>query len=58
MLNTDIVASNIPLLLSRKSMKKADMILALDLKNYNAMTFCELIQLTVTNSGHCTIPVC
>ena len=57
MLNTDVVASDIPLLLSRKSMKKADMILALDFKNYNAMIFCELIQLTVTNSDHCTIPV-
>ena len=58
MLNTDVVASDIPLLLSRSSMKKADMRLALDFKNDAAIIFCESIQLIVTMSGHRAIPVC
>ena len=58
MLNTDVVASDIPLLLSRNSMKKADMTLALDFKNDAAIIFCEPIQIIVTMSGHCAIPVC
>ena len=57
MLDTGVVASDILLLSSRKSMKKADMTLALDFKNDNAMIFCESIQLIVTNSGHCTIRI-
>ena len=56
MLNTGIVASDIPLLISRKSMKKADM--TLDFKNYNVMISGESIQLMVTKSGSCAIPVC
>ena len=44
MLNTDIVASDIPLLLSRKSMKKA---MTLDFKNDHAVIFDQLIQLIV-----------
>ena len=55
MLNTDIIASDIPLLLSRKSMKKADM--ALDFKNDNAIVFGESVKLITTKSGHYTIPI-
>ena len=50
MLNTDIVASDIPLLLSRKSMKKANM--TLDFKNDHAVIFDQSIQLKVTTSRH------
>ena len=50
MLNTDIVASDIPLLLSRKSMKKANM--TLDFKNDHAVSFDQSIQLKVTTSRH------
>ena len=55
MLNTDIVASDIPLLLSRKSMKKAKM--TLDFKNDHAIIFDQSIQLPVTKSGHYAIPI-
>ena len=55
MLNTDIVASDIPLLLSRKSMKKANM--TLDSKNGHAVIFDQSIQLLVTKSGHYAIPI-
>ena len=54
MLNADIVA-NILLLLSRKSMKKANM--ALDFKNDHAIIFDQSIQLLVTKSGHYAIPI-
>lgn len=46
MLNTDVVVSDIPLLLSRKSMKNADM--TLDLKNDKVTIFGETIRLIVT----------
>ena len=52
LLNTNIVASDIPLLLSRKSMKKANM--TLDFKNDHAVIFDQLIELIVTKSGHCS----
>ena len=55
MLNTDIVASDIPLLLSRKSMKKTDM--TFDFKNDNAIIFGESVKLITTKSGHYTIPI-
>ena len=55
MLNTDIVASDIPLLLSQKSMKKADM--TLHFKNDNAILFRESVKLITTKSGHYTIPI-
>ena len=55
MLNTDIVASDIPLLLSRKSMKKANM--TLDFKNDHAVIFDQSIQLIVTKWGHYAIPI-
>ena len=54
MLNKDIVASDIPLLLSRKYMKKADM--TLDFKNDNAKVFGESVKLITTKSGHYTVP--
>ena len=53
MLNTYIVLSNIPLLLSRKSMKKSNM--TLDFKNDQAVIFDQSIQLIVTKSGHYAI---
>ena len=43
MINRDIIASDIPLLQSRKPMKKAD--ITLDLKNDNAIVFGKLSQL-------------
>ena len=55
MLNTDIVASDIPLILSRKSMKKANM--TLDLQNGHAVFFDLSIQLLVIKSGHYAIPI-
>ena len=54
MLNTDIVASDIPLLLSRKSMKKA---MTLDFKNDHAVIFDQLIQLIVIKWGHYAMPI-
>ena len=56
MLNTDIVPNDIPLLLSRKSMKKADM--TLDFKNDCAVIFGNQVQLITTQSGHYAIPIC
>ena len=55
MLNTDIVSSDIPMLLSRKSMKRAGM--TIDFKNDQAVAFGEQIQLMNTKSGHYTIPI-
>lgn len=46
MLNTDVVVTDIPLLLSRTSMKNADM--TLDLKNDKVTIFGETIRLIVT----------
>ena len=51
MVNTDVVTSDIPLLLS----KKLDM--TLDFKNDNALVFDESIQLIVTKSGHYARPI-
>ena len=53
MLNTDIGASDIPLLLSRKSMKKANM--TLDFKNDNAIVFGESVKVVTTKSGRYAI---
>ena len=55
MLNTDIEASDIPLLLPRKSMKKAN--ITLYYKNDHAVIFDQSIQLIVTKSGHYAIPI-
>ena len=54
-LNTSIVASDIPLLLSRKSMKKANM--TLDFKHDHAVIFDQLIQLIVKKLGNYAIPI-
>ena len=54
MLNTDIVESDIPVLLSQISMKKADM--TIDFKN-DATLFGESVKLITTKSGHYTIPI-
>ena len=54
-LNTHIVASDLSLLLSRKSMKKANM--TIDFKNINTVIFNQSIQLLVTKSGHYAIPI-
>ena len=55
MLNTDFVASDIPLLLSGKSMKNANMTLAF--KNDHAVIFDQSIQLLVTKLGQYAIPI-
>ena len=55
MLNTDIAASDITLMLSQKSMIKVDM--TLDFKNDNAIVFGESVKLITTKSGHYTIPI-
>ena len=47
MLNTDIVASDRPLLLSRKSMKKSN--ITLDFKNDHPVIFDQSIQSLRTN---------
>ena len=54
-LYTDAVPNDIALLLSKKSMKTAKIIL--DLKNNNAIIFGEPEQLIVTKSGHYAIPI-
>ena len=50
MVNTNAIASDIPLLLLRKSMIKANM--KLDFKNNNEVTFDQPIQLLLTKLGH------
>ena len=55
MLNIANAASDIPLLLSKKSMKKANM--TLDFKNDPAVIFDQLVQLLVTRPGHYAIPI-
>ena len=55
MLNTYIIPSDIPLPLSRKSMKRAGM--KIDVKNDQAIAFTKQMQLLNTKSGH-TIQVC
>ena len=54
-LNTDVVPNDVPLLLSKKSMKTSNM--PLDFKNDNAVIFGEPEQLIVTKSGHYAIPI-
>ena len=54
-LNTDVVPNDIPLLLSKKSIKTVNM--TLDFKNDNATVFGEPEQLIVTNFGHYAIPI-
>jgi transposase InsO family protein len=54
-IKTDVVKSNIPLLLSRSSMKKAEMIL--DLNNDSAIVFNTKVSLGTTTMGHYTLPI-
>ena len=54
-LNIDVVPKDIPLLLSKKSMKTANM--TLNFKNDNAIIFGEPEQLIVTKLGHYAIPI-
>ena len=56
MLNTDIVASDIPLLLSRKSVKRT--VMTIDFKNDEAVPSGKQIQLMNTKSGHYMLPIC
>ena len=56
MLNTDIVPNDIPLLLSRKSMKRVGM--TINFKNGQAITFGEPIQLINIKYGNYKIPIC
>ena len=54
-LSTDIVERDIPLLLSRESMKKASM--SIDFSNDTAQIFGQCVPLNVTRSGHYTVPL-
>ena len=52
-MHADIVLSNIPLLLSKESMKQANM--KLNFENDTITAFGQPINLIVTKSGHCAI---
>ena len=54
-MNVDIVPSNIPLLLSRDSMKRANM--QLNFENDTITAFGESINLIITKSGHYAVPI-
>ena len=54
-IETDVVNKNIPLLLSKKSMKKADT--ELNFRDDTVMMFNQKLNLQVTKSGHYTIPL-
>ena len=54
-INTDVVDSNIPLLLSKDAMKKACM--KLDLESDTAEIFGTKIHLNCTSSGHYCVPI-
>ena len=54
-ITTDVVDCKIPLLLSRKSMKKVGMLL--DFKKDEAIVNGRSIELKVTNSGHYALPI-
>ena len=54
-IHCDVVECDIPLLLSKKSMKKADMVL--DFKNDSLKVFNRSLKLTTTESGHYCIPL-
>ena len=55
MLQTDVIDEDIPLLLSRDSMKKANMLL--NFENDSATVFGRHIGLIITKSGHYAIPL-
>ena len=54
-ISVDIINKDIPLLLSRESMKKAKM--ELNFKTDTAIVFGEKVKLKLTKSGHYTIPL-
>ena len=58
-IQTDVIENDIPLFLSKSSMKKAEMTLDLDFQNDIANAFGEKIQIPVikTSSGHYAIPI-
>ena len=55
MIKTDVTNSDTPLLLSRASMKRADM--KPNFKDDTASVFGKTIELVVTKNGHCAIPL-
>ena len=54
-IKTDVVDSDIPLLLSRSAMKKAGV--KMDLENDSAAIFCKDVALNLTISRHYCIPI-
>ena len=54
-LRTDVVAADIPLLLSRKSMQTAG--INIDLTSDTATIFGKSVMLNMTSSGHYCIPI-
>ena len=54
-INVDIVPNNIPLLLSRNSMKKANM--TLNFEEDTIIAFGESVNLIVTKTGHYAVPI-
>ena len=54
-IKTDVVESDIPLLLSKQAMKKANV--KLDLENDTAEIFGKVISLNETTSGHYCVPI-
>ena len=54
-IKTDVVQSNIPLLLSRSSMKRAGMVI--DLSSDTAVVFGKKVNLGSTTMGHYTLPI-
>ena len=54
-IRTDVVACNVPLLLSKTSMKRAGMII--NLNNDTALIFGKNVKLNVTSIGHYMLPV-
>ena len=54
-IKTDVVRCNIPLLLSKSSMKKADMII--NMKTDTVSVFGKVIKLNTTTLGHYVLPV-
>ena len=55
MIKTDVVESDIPLLLSRTAMKKAA--IKMDLENDTATIMLKEVALNLTTSGHYCIPI-
>ena len=54
-INTDVIHKDLPLLLSKSFMKRADMVL--DFQSDTAKALGETVQLATTTSGHYTIPL-